>query len=148
MKQKFLERENKLIHDTENERGVKDLFYGQNINLESKQYQNIKNNKTVVQNEIKIEIPKISEDKKIDRKEYSKKNVKLPIINEKSKEESNWRKIDIKSLKGKERINYINKKYFQKNNLLLNSLKCLNFEKKIFLGKKKKLYNNIEEKIY
>ena len=73
MEQKFLERENKLIHDTENERGVKDLFYGQNINLESKQYQNIKNNKTVVQNEIKIEIPKSSEDKKIDRKDYSKK---------------------------------------------------------------------------
>ena len=63
-----------------------------------KQYQNIKNNKTVVLNEIKIEIPKSSEDKKIDRKEYSNKNVKLPIINEKLKEESNWRKIDIKSL--------------------------------------------------
>ena len=60
MEQKFLERENKLIHDTENERGVKNLFY---------------------------------------------KNVKLPIINEKSKEESNWRKIAIKSLKGIERIN-------------------------------------------
>ena len=166
MEQKFLEKENKLIHDTTNERKIKNLFYKQNINLESekidiinykknlekraeeqtknmkklwhsrsmllKQYQNIKNNKTVVQNEINIEISKNNEDKKIDRKEYSKKNVKLPIINEKLKEESNWRKIDIKSLKGKERINYVNKKYFHKNNLLLNSLKSLNFGKKFF----------------
>ena len=180
MEQKFLEKENKLIHDTTNERKIKNLFYKQNINLESekidiinykknlekraeeqtknmkklwhsrsmllKQYQNIKNNKTVIQNEINIEISKNNEDKKIDRKEYSKKNVKLPIINEKLKEESNWRKIDIKSLKGKERINYVNKKYFQKNNLLLNSLKSLNFGKKFFLGKKKNLCNNIKEK--
>ena len=180
MEQKFLEKENKLIHDTTNERKIKNLFYKQNINLESekidiinykknlekraeeqtknmkklwhsrsmllKQYQNIKNNKTVVQNEINIEISKNNEDKKIDRKEYSKKNVKLPIINEKLKEESNWRKIDIKSLKGKERINYVNKKYFHKNNLLLNSLKSLNFGKKFFLGKKKKHSNNIKEK--
>ena len=180
MEQKFLEKENKLIHDTTNERKIKNLFYKQNINLESekidiinykknlekraeeqtknmkklwhsrsmllKQYQNIKNNKTVVQNEINIEISKSNEDKKIDRKEYSKKNVKLPIINEKLKEESNWRKIDIKSLKGKERINYVNKKYFHKNNLLLNSLKSLNFGKKFFLGKKKNLCNNIKEK--
>ena len=180
MEQKFLEKENKLIHDTTNERKIKNLFYKQNINLESekidiinykknlekraeeqtknmkklwhsrsmllKQYQNIKNNKTVVQNEINIEISKSNEDKKIDRKEYSKKNVKLPIINEKLKEESNWRKIDIKSLKGKERINYVNKKYFQKNNLLLNSLKSLNFGKKFCLGKKKKHSNNIKEK--
>jgi len=179
MEQKFLEKENKLIHDTTNERKIKNLFYKQNINLESekidiinykknlekraeeqtknmkklwhsrsmllKQYQNIKNNKTVVQNEINIEISKNNEDKKIDRKEYSKKNVKLPIINEKLKEESNWRKIDIKSLKGKERINYVNKKYFHKNNLLLNSLKSLNFGKKFIFGKKKKHSNNIKE---
>jgi hypothetical protein len=170
MEQKFLEKENKLIHDTTNERKIKNLFYKQNINLESekidiinykknlekraeeqtknmkklwhsrsmllKQYQNIKNNKTVVQNEINIEISKNNEDKKIDRKEYSKKNVKLPIINEKLKEESNWRKIDIKSLKGKERINYVNKKYFHKNNLLLNSLKSLNFGKKFHIWHK------------
>ena len=40
--------------------------------------------------------------------------MKLPIINEKLKEESNWRKIDIKSLKGKERINHVNKNILKK----------------------------------
>ena len=40
--------------------------------------------------------------------------MKLSIINEKLKEESNWRKIDIKSLKGKERINHVNKNIFKK----------------------------------
>ena len=59
-------------------------------------------------------MPKSSEDKKIDRKEQSNKNVKLLIINEKLKEESNWRKIDIKSLKRKERINHVNKNIFKK----------------------------------
>ena len=41
MKQKFLERENKLIHDTTNERKIKNLFYKQNINLEE-QIKNMK----------------------------------------------------------------------------------------------------------
>ena len=49
--------------------------------------------------------------------------MKLPIINEKLKEESNWRKIDIKNLKGKERINHVNKNIFKKIIYYLNSLK-------------------------
>ena len=76
-------------------------------------YQSTKNNKIFQKEEINIKKEQIK-DKNKDRIKYSKEKVKLPIINERLKEESEWRQIDIKNLKGKERVNFINKKYKQK----------------------------------
>ena len=90
---------------------MKKLWHSRSMMM--KIYQSTKNNKIFQKEEINIKKEQIK-DKNKDRIKYSKEKVKLPIINERLKEESEWRQIDIKNLKGKERVNFINKKYKQK----------------------------------
>ena len=117
----------------EQSENMKKLWHSRSMML--KPYQNSKNNKTF---QIEEKIVVVENNKKQDRKKYSKDKVKLPPINEKLKEESEWRKIDIRNLKGKERINYIHKKYMQKGLKILNAFQNLDFGKKFILGKNKK----------
>ena len=88
---------------------MKKLWHSRSMMM--KIYQNT--NKIFQREEINIKQEQIK-DKNKDRIKYSKEKVKLPIINEKLKEESKRRLIDIKNLKGKERVNFINKEYKQK----------------------------------
>ena len=90
---------------------MKKLWHSRSMMM--KIYQSTKNNKIFQKEEINIKKEQIKNKNK-DRIKYSKEKVKLPIINERLKEESEWRQIDIKNLKGKERVNFINKKYKQK----------------------------------
>ena len=117
----------------EQSENMKKLWHSRSMML--KPYQNSKNNKTF---QIEEKIVVVENNKKQDRKKYLKDKVKLPPINEKLKEESEWRKIDIRNLKGKERINYIHKKYMQKGLKILNAFQNLDFGKKFILGKNKK----------
>ena len=126
----------------EQSENMKKLWHSRSMML--KPYQNSKN-KIIFQKEIKEEKIIVENNKKQNRKIYSKDKVKLPAINEKLKEESEWRKIDIKNLKGKERINFIHKKYMQKGLKILNAFQNLDFGKKYIIGKNKKA-NNIQTK--
>ena len=169
MEKEFEEKEKKLIHDVSTERKFKNKFYKQEsgkINIKKhkndlekrakeqtdnmkklwhsrsmmlKQCQNSKNNKENKNEEETKKEEKKNEKK--DREEYGKEKVKLPPINEKLKEESKWRQIDIKNLKGKERINYINKKYMKKGLKILNVFKNLDYGKKYVLRKERKVNN-------
>ena len=169
MEKEFEEKEKKLIHDVSTERKFKNKFYKQEsgkINIKKhkndlekrakeqtdnmkklwhsrsmmlKQCQNSKNNKENKNEEETKKEEKKNEKK--DREEYGKEKVKLPPINEKLKEESKWRQIDIKNLKGKERINYINKKYMKKGLKILNVFKNLDYGKKYVLRKERKINN-------
>ena len=76
----------------------------------------------------------------LDKEIYGKK-VHLPPIDEKLKEESIKNQIDIKNLKGKERINYVNERYMQKGLKIRNINKEMDYGKKyVFnkIGKRKK----------
>ena len=169
MEKEFEEKEKKLIHEVSTERKFKNIFYKQEsgkINIKKhkndlekrakeqtdnmkklwhsrsmmlKQCQNSKNNKENKNEEETKKEEKKNEKK--DREEYGKEKVKLPPINEKLKEESKWRQIDIKNLKGKERINYINKKYMKKGLKILNVFKNLDYGKKYVLRKERKVNN-------
>ena len=169
MEKEFEEKEKKLIHDVSTERKFKNIYYKQEsgkINIKKhkndlekrakeqtdnmkklwhsrsmmlKQCQNSKNNKENKNEEETKKEEKKNEKK--DREEYGKEKVKLPPINEKLKEESKWRQIDIKNLKGKERINYINKKYMKKGLKILNVFKNLDYGKKYVLRKERKINN-------
>ena len=169
MEKEFEEKEKKWIHDVSTERKFKNIFYKQEsgkINIKKhkndlekrakeqtdnmkklwhsrsmmlKQCQNSKNNKENKNEEETKKEEKKNEKK--DREEYGKEKVKLPPINEKLKEESKWRQIDIKNLKGKERINYINKKYMKKGLKILNVFKNLDYGKKYVLRKERKVNN-------
>ena len=169
MEKEFEEKEKKLIHDVSTERKFKNIYYKQEsgkINIKKhkndlekrakeqtdnmkklwhsrsmmlKQCQNSKNNKENKNEEETKKEEKKNEKK--DREEYGKEKVKLPPINEKLKEESKWRQIDIKNLKGKERINYINKKYMKKGLKILNVFKNLDYGKKYVLRKERKVNN-------
>ena len=120
---------------------LKKLWHSRSMIL--KPYQKSISDKTLQNEEIIITQNVI---KKGDRKKYSKIKVKLPPINEKLKKESEFRQIDIKNLKGKERINFINQKYMKKSLKILNAFKNLDYGKKYVLGKAKKL-NNLQTKI-
>ena len=77
----------------------------------------------------------------LDKEIYGKTKVHLPPIDEKLKEESIKNQIDIKNLKGKERINYVNEKYMQKGLKIRNINKNFDYGKKyVFknIGKRKK----------
>ena len=76
----------------------------------------------------------------LDKEIYSKKKVHLPPIDEKLKEESIKNQIDIKNLKGKERINYVNEKYMTKG------LKIRNINKNFDYGKKYVFKNSAKKK--
>ena len=80
----------------------------------------------------------------LDRKIYSIKKVHLPPIDEKLKQEVIKKQIDIKTLKGKERIDYVNEKYMQKGFKIRNINQDLDFGKKYVFGKKK---NTVKNKI-
>ena len=78
----------------------------------------------------------------LEKETYGKTKVHLPPIDEKLKEESIKNQIDIKNLKGKERINYVNERYMQKGFKIRNINKEMNYGKKYVLnkiGKRKKL---------
>jgi len=100
---------------------MKKLWHSRSMMM--KIYQSTKNNKIFQKEEINIKKEQIK-DKNKDRIKYSKEKVKLPIINERLKEESEWRQIDIKNLKGKERVNFINKKYKQKGIKITSIAQC------------------------
>ena len=108
---------------------MKKLWHSRSLMM--KFFQNTRNNKIFQKEEINIK-PEQIKDKNKDRIKYSQEKVKLPIINEKLKEESKWRQIDIKNLKGKERVNYVNKKYKQKG---IKNTNIAQYEKKIALRK-------------
>ena len=76
----------------------------------------------------------------LDKEIYGKKKVHLPPIDEKLKEESIKNQIDIKNLKGKERINYVNEKYMTKG------LKIRNINKNFDYGKKYVFKNSAKKK--
>ena len=81
----------------------------------------------------------------LDRKIYSIKKVHLPPIDKKLKQDMIKKQIDIKTLKGKERIDFVNEKYMQKGFKLKNINQDLDFGKKYVFGKKK---NTIKNKIF
>ena len=169
MEKNFIEKENKLIHEVLTQRKIKNIIYQQNLNKENekldkkesnekraketsdmmkklwhsrsmilKPYQISNNNKIFHEEEIVKKENK--ENNKIkEMQQYSKEKVKLPPINEKLKEESEWRQIDIKNLKGKARINYVKKKYMSKGLKMLNAIQNLDFGKKYVLGKGRNL---------
>ena len=77
----------------------------------------------------------------LDKEIYGKK-VHLPPIDEKLKREAIKNQIDIKNLKGKERINYVNERYMQKGLKMRNINKEMDYGKKyVFnkIGKRKNL---------
>ena len=130
----YINKENNERRAKEQTEYMKKLWHSRSMML--KPYQLITNNNNKInQNEEKI--TKIENSEKKDRKQYSKEKVKLPPINEKLKQESEWRKIDIKNLEGKERVNYVKKKYMQKGIKMLNVIQNLDFGKKYILEKKK-----------
>jgi hypothetical protein len=81
----------------------------------------------------------------LDRKIYSIKKVHLPPIDEKLKQDIIKKQIDIKTLKGKERIDFVNEKYMQKCFKLRNINQDYDYGKKYVFGKKK---NSIKKKIF
>ena len=81
----------------------------------------------------------------LDRKIYSIKKVHLPPIDEKLKQDMIKKQIDIKTLKGKERIDFVNEKYMQKGFKIRNINQDLDYGKKYVFGKKK---NTIKNKIF
>ena len=132
----YINKENNERRAKEQTEYMKKLWHSRSMML--KPYQlitNNNNNNRINQNEEKI--TKIENSEKKDRKQYSKEKVKLPPINEKLKQESEWRKIDIKNLEGKERVNYVKKKYMQKGIKMLNVIQNLDFGKKYILEKNK-----------
>ena len=175
MYQNFLEKENKIINDIKTDRKVKYLIYRpQKIKIKNntkdlekkankqknemkklwhsrsmilKNFQNYKN-KNINQNEETTEVQEENtKNKNNERFEYSKK-IKLPSINEKLKEESEFRLIDIKKLNGKKRINFINKNYKGNSFKIFNKIKNLNFGKVYVQQKiKKNDKSNLDEKI-
>ena len=79
----------------------------------------------------------------LEKEIYSKKRIRLPPIDEKLKEQSIKNQIDIKTLKGKERINFVNEKYKQKSFKLINNNKEFDYGKKYVFSKLEKR-NNIK----
>ena len=178
MHQNFLEKENKLINDIKTDRKAKFLIYRpQKINIKNnkkdlekkaneqknemkklwhsrsmilKNFQKYRN-KNINQNEETTDIQEENtKNKNNERIEYSKK-IKLPSINEKLKEESEFRLIDIKKLNGKKRIDFINKNYKVGNSRKYNKIKYLNYGKVYIQQKNKKNdinnKSNLDEKI-
>ena len=74
----------------------------------------------------------------LEREIYGKKKIQLPPIDEKLKQQSIKNQIDIKTLKGKDRINYVKEKYEQKSFKLKNAIKELDYGKKYVINKVKK----------
>ena len=178
MHQNYLEKENKLINDIKTDRKAKFLIYRpQKINIKNnkkdlekkaneqknemkklwhsrsmilKNFQKYRN-KNINQNEETTDIQEENtKNKNNERIEYSKK-IKLPSINEKLKEESEFRLIDIKKLNGKKRIDFINKNYKVGNSRKYNKIKYLNYGKVYIQQKNKKNdinnKSNLDEKI-
>ena len=77
----------------------------------------------------------------LEKEIYSKKRIRLPPIDEKLKEQSIKNQIDIKTLKGKERINFVNEKYKQKSFKLINNNKEFDYGKKYVFSKLEKRNN-------
>lgn len=182
MEQNYQENEKQLLQKVKTERKAKNLYYKQNVDLEtiksdlqnfrnvqmqraSEQTNNmkkvwhsrsmiLKQYETPVMKTIKeIEIDQANNGKIIkfakkglflDRKIYSIKKVHLPPIDEKLKQDMIKKQIDIKTLKGKERIDFVNEKYMQKGFKIRNINQDLDYGKKYVFGKKK---NTIKNKI-
>ena len=183
MEQNYQENEKQLLQKVKTERKAKNLYYKQNVDLDtiksdlqnfrivqmqraSEQTNNMKKvwhsrsmilkqyetpvMKTIKENEIDDanngKIIKLA--KKglfLDRKIYSIKKVHLPPIDKKLKQDMIKKQIDIKTLKGKERIDYVNEKYMQKGFKLKNINQDLDYGKRYVFGKKK---NTIKNKIF
>ena len=103
-----------------------------------KNFQNYRNKNINKNGETAAVQEENTKNKNNERFDYSKK-IKLPSINEKLKEESEFRLIDIKKLNGKKRINFINKNYKDENFKIFNQFKNLNYGKVI---KQKKIKKN------
>ena len=83
----------------------------------------------------------------LDKELYGKKRVHLPPIDEKLKEESIKNQIDIKNLKGKDRINYVNERYMQKGFKIRNINKEMDYGKKYVFNKIGKRKNQPQGKL-
>ena len=164
MYQNYLEKENKLINDVKTDRKAKYLIYRpQKIKIKNntkdfenrvkekknemkklwhsrsmifKNFQNYRNKNINKNGEAAAVQEENTKNKNNERFDYSKK-IKLPSINEKLKEESEFRLIDIKKLNGKKRINFINKNYKVDSSKIYNLIKNLNYGK-IYNPKKTK----------
>ena len=165
MERNYKDKENKFIKEASAERKLKNILYKPTFDLKKEKldYQNHKKELEKRAEEQKYNMKKLwnsrsmllkqyqksngykteqnkdiiimKNDKIKNRKDYSETKVKLPPIDEKLKEESEWRLIDIKNLKDKERINYVNKKYIQKGLKIFNSFHNLNHGKKFVFRK-------------
>ncbi len=123
----------KKLEEKKNE--MKKLWHSRSMIL--KNFQKYRN-KNINQNEETTDIQEENtKNKNNERIEYSKK-IKLPSINEKLKEESEFRLIDIKKLNGKKRIDFINKNYKVGNSRKYNKIKYLNYGKVYIQQKNKK----------
>ena len=80
--------------------------------------------------------------KKVDIKKFCK-NIKLPPINEKLKEQTILRQLNIQNMKGKERINFVNNKYKKKSLKIINAFRNLDYGKNNAIKKEKKLLVNM-----
>ena len=128
----------KKLEEKKNE--MKKLWHSRSMIL--KNFQNDRNKLSFL-NEEKITSPESTKNKNTERMIYSKK-VKLPTINEKLKEEAKFRAINIKQLTGKNRINFVNKKYSCDNFKLLNKFRNLDYGK--FFAQQTSKKNDIRNK--
>ena len=128
----------KKLEEKKNE--MKKLWHSRSMILKNPQNDR---NKPLFLNEEKITSPESTKNKNTERMIYSKK-VKLPTINEKLKEEAKFRAINIEQLTGKNRINFINKKYSCDNFKILNKFKNLDYGK--FFAQQTSKKNDIRNK--
>ena len=128
----------KKLEEKKNE--MKKLWHSRSMILKNFQHDR---NKLSFLNEEKLTSPESTKNKNTERMIYSKK-VKLPTINEKLKEEAKFRAINIKQLTGKNRINFVNKKYSCDNFKLLNKFRNLDYGK--FFAQQTSKKNDIRNK--
>ena len=123
----------------EQKNNMKKLWHSRSMILRN--YQNLNNIKTF-EKEIKENIEMNINNKKVDIKKFCK-NIKLPPINEKLKEQTILRQLNIQNMKGKERINFVNNKYKKKSLKIINAFRNLDYGKNNAIKKEKKLLVNM-----
>ena len=120
---------------------MKKLWHSRSMLIKEFETNNIKaikeENKLIKSLEYEKKIKLTKNELILSRNNFAQKKVKLPPIDEKLRQEMIMKKIDIKKLKGKERVNYVKEKYIHKNlkskNMNQYSVHCqkfLSFNKK------------------
>ena len=112
---------------------MKQLWHSRSMIMKQYQTNMMKTIKEKDENEAKNEkLMKLTKKGLFLEKEiYGKNKVRLPPIDEKLKQESIFNQIDIKTLKGEERIQYVKNKYMQPSLIVRNKNKEFDYGKRI-----------------